>query len=262
MAFKRLISYGMTVPFFLGFGLILVLFHPVLIIFHAFGKGDLAMYWLNFALNRNAMIMAGMKYKLIFKDELPSDRPLIVISNHQGPFDITLIYEALARFKLKFIAKIELKRGIPSVSWVLRNLGSALIKRDDPRQSLTEIKAFGEKLEREKLAVLFFPEGTRAKDGVMKQFLAPGVISLLKASPSALIVPAVIDGSWEIFRYKGWPVPFGSKVTIKILDPIEPSQHEIKEITPLLESLLRAELEALRREQGEIATNTRNSPAS
>lgn len=239
----------MTIPFLSFFGLILVFFQPVFIIFHFFGKQDLVMYWLNYMLNRNAMLFAGMRFNLEFNDNLPSDRPLIVISNHQSPFDITLLYEALRRFKLKFIAKVELKYWIPSVSWVLRNLGSALIKRDDPRQSLAQIKAFGERLEREKLSVLLFPEGTRAKDGVMKKFLAPGIQALVKTSPSALIVPAVIDGSWKIFRHKCWPVPFGVRVQIKILNPIEASEYDIKELPAVLENIVRSELDLMRKQR-------------
>lgn len=236
----------MTIPFMLFFAAIIVILQPFFMLFHLFGKADSVMLLLNILLNRNLKIFAGMRCNVIFDDQLPSDRPIILVANHQSMFDIPMLYEIFARFKLKFIAKLELRHWIPSISWALRNLGSALIKRDDPRQSLSEIKAFGAGLEREKLAVLFFPEGTRARNGVMKKFLGAGIQALVKASPSALIVPAVIEGSWELLRYKFWPVPFGTHVTIKILPPVEPSKYDIKDLPGVLEDLIRAELDALR----------------
>ncbi len=250
VAFAGLISWGMTVPFVVAFVLILTLMHPVFLIAHAFGRSRESMQLLNFLLNRNLRILAGARYFQDFDDNLPSGRPLIVVSNHQSMFDIPLIYEVFGRFDLKFIAKVELKRGIPSVSWVLRNLGSALIKRDDARQSLSQIKSFGVRLEEQKLAVLIFPEGTRAKDGVMKPFLAPGLVALLKASPSALVVPMVLDGPWEIVRHRLFPVPFGKKVTLKVLAPVEPSKYDLKELPEILDARIRNELHAIRKADG------------
>ena len=61
----------------------------------------------------------------------------------------------------KFVSKIELGKGIPSVSYNLRHGGSVLIDRKDPRQSLTAIKDFGKYIEENNYAAVIFPEGTQ-----------------------------------------------------------------------------------------------------
>ena len=243
---QSILTYGTTVPMLLCFSLIFVCLHPLFIAAGFFGKADSVMYLLNFLTNRSLMYISGMRYSFHGRKDLPVGRPIIVVSNHQSMFDISLAYEAFAGHRLGFIAKIELGRGVPSVSWVLRNLGAALIKRDDARQSLSEIRRFGEQVEQERRAVLIFPEGTRARDGAMKKFLASGIMALLKAVPSALIVPVVIDGSWELVRYGCRPVPYGVRVTFKMLEPVEPSEWNLKELPGVLEERIRSELEALR----------------
>ena len=244
--FRKILSYGMTVPMLFSFALIYVGLHPLFILAHFFGKADSVMFLLNFLTNRSLIHLTGMKYRFVTRKDLPHGRPIIVVSNHQSMFDITLLYEAFRGFRLGFIAKIELGRGIPCVSWVLRNLGAALINRDDARQSVSEIRRFGRQVEEEQRAVLIFPEGTRARDGEMKKFLASGLLSLLKAVPSAVVVPVVIEGSWKIVQFRLWPIPYGTRVTLKILEPIEPSGHDLKQLPDIIETRIREELNSLR----------------
>ena len=256
---KSIVSYGISILYLSCFGLILVFMHPFFVIGHAIGHGDDVMHVLNVLLNRNLKYVAGMRLKLRFDQKLPRDRSIILVSNHQSMYDIPLSYEIFAPWKLKFIAKVELERWIPSISFVLRNLGSALIKREDARQSLGAIKEFGQRAERDKLSVLIFPEGTRARDGIMKPFLSAGLLALLKNMPSALIVPVVIDGSWELLRYRGFPTPYGTEVTYTVLDPLEPKDYELKKLPEIVEGLIRAELTRQRAEHS--GTNTQQDAA-
>src|SRR5690606_20818384 len=93
----------------------------------------------------------------------------------------------------KFISKIELGKGIPSVSYNLRHGGAALIDRKNPRQSLPAHMAFGDYIETSKRAAVIFPEGNRSKNGVPKPFQTKGLDILFKKIPSALIVPISIN---------------------------------------------------------------------
>ena len=93
-------------------------------------------------------------------------------------------------------------------------------------------------------AICIFPEGTRAKDGVMKEFNVAGVMALARTAPSAIIVPVAIDGSWELMRYGMRPVPFGVRVKCTVLAPIAPDEFPIKELSGVIEGRIRAVVDA------------------
>ena len=87
------------------------------------------------------------------------------------------------------------------------------------------IQKFGKTVEEHRYAACIFPEGTRARDGVMKEFNHAGLLALIRTTPSAVIVPVVIDGSWELMRYRMRPVPFGVRVRCTMLAPIYQNEH-------------------------------------
>ena len=83
-------------------------------------------------------------YKVENKQVIPKGKPIIFVANHQGLFDIIGLAWLLREFHPKFVSKIELGKGIPSVSYNLQHGGSVLIDRKDPRQALPELKKMGE----------------------------------------------------------------------------------------------------------------------
>lgn len=87
--------------------------------------------------------------------------------------------------------------------------------------------------------VCIFPEGTRARDGNMKEFKPAGVLTLLKVMPTALIVPVAITGAWELLRWNFIPVPWGRRITYTMLAPVEPSSMPTSDLVPYLEKLIR-----------------------
>jgi 1-acyl-sn-glycerol-3-phosphate acyltransferase len=121
----------------------------------------------------------------------------------------------------KFVSKIELGKGIPSVSYNLRHGGSALIDRKDSRQALTEIAKLGKYIEATNRSAVIFPEGTRSRNGHPKKFQPMGLKVLMKQSPSALLVPVSINNSWKILRYGKFPYGIGSHLTFQVHKPIE-----------------------------------------
>ncbi|GAA3571047.1 hypothetical protein GCM10022395_20790 [Snuella lapsa] len=121
----------------------------------------------------------------------------------------------------KFISKIELGKGIPSVSYNLRHGGAALIDRKNPRQSLPALMKFGEYLEKNKRSGVIFPEGTRSKNGKPKPFQTKGLEVLFKKTPSALIVPITINNSWKMLRYGKFPMGLGNHLKFTVHKPIE-----------------------------------------
>ena len=225
----------------------LALFMAVLLIFHVaqvlalpfgYAAHKRVVDYLNFCVLASLKVV-GARLDLRCEHELPADKPLIVVANHQSMYDIPMLGWMFRDHHPKYVAKIELARGVPSISYNLRHGGSALIDRSDARAAMRGIQKFGKQVEEHRYAACIFPEGTRARDGMMKEFNPAGLMMLMRAAPSATIVPVAIDGSWELMRYRMRPVPFGVRVRCTVLAPISPQEQSAKAVVSVVEDRIR-----------------------
>lgn len=225
---NAMMNWIVTIPYIVVFFAILVVFHPILLV--ASWVGSKAHKWaldrMNLAIILNIRFIAGASFRVIGAPHLPKNAAVILVSNHQSMYDIPMLMWLCRTRRVGFIAKKELGKWIPSISLSLRKLCSVLIDRKDANQALGAIRAFGEAKERTHGVAAIFPEGTRARDGVMKRFRTAGLKALLEAMPSAVIQPVAIRGNWELLRYNFFPVPFGTSVSIEFLAPIVRGEGE------------------------------------
>lgn len=218
---EKIISYPISVIYYLVFGLLLVIFHPIQwVCFNVFGyqAHKRSVDFLNGGIVSSALIL-GTTHKFTGLEKVPSGVPLIIVSNHQSLNDIPPIIWFMRKFHPKFVAKIELGKGIPSVSYNLRHGGSVLIDRKDPRQSMPAMKQMAEYIEKHNRTAVLFPEGTRSKTGVPKKFSENGLKILCKFAPSAYIVPISINNSWKMVKYGFFPLGLGNRLTFTIQEP-------------------------------------------
>jgi len=227
MKIARVLGWCITIPYTLIFFLILCAFHLPQLLAMLFGSRaqKFILDLMNLMLIWNIRLITGASFRYIGRPTLPSGRPVIIVSNHQSMYDIPMIMWACRAREVGFIAKKELGRWIPSISLALRHLGSVLIDRKDGKGSIRAIAAFGAEKERVKQVAAIFPEGTRARDGVMREFKPSGLLALFRSMPTALIQPVAIRGNWELLRYNFLPVPWGTHIEIEFLEPLEPSSY-------------------------------------
>jgi len=197
-ALKKIISYPLSVLHYLIFGLAIVIFHPIQWIALKIGyqAHKKSVDGLVFFLMASIYVL-GYRIRYINKHKLPEGVPLIFVSNHQSLNDVTVLGWFLRKYHPKYVSKIELGKGIPSISFNLRHGGSVLIDRKDAKQSIGAIMKFGEYLESTKRSAIIFPEGTRSKDGVPKRFSENGLKMLVKKTPSGYVVPITINNFLE-----------------------------------------------------------------
>ncbi|TLP75868.1 1-acyl-sn-glycerol-3-phosphate acyltransferase [Maribacter sp. ACAM166] len=234
---QKLISYTITPIFFVAFGLCLLIFHPIQwLTFKIFGYQGLkqTVSVLNLFLMRSTNIL-GTTYRFTNNHELPVNRPLIIVTNHQSMYDISPIIWYLRKHHTKFVSKKELGKGIPSVSFNLVHGGSALIDRNDGKSALKEIGKLGNYIEKHNRSAVIFPEGTRSRDGHPKPFKPMGLKMLLKNAPSALVVPISINNSWKLVRYGQFPMGLGAKISFDVQQPIE-NQGNLDELISQIEA--------------------------
>ena len=229
---QLILGYLFTPLYYLWFGLALGLFHPIQVLSWHLGGYEAhkkSVGILNYFLVKGLWIL-GARIRFEGFELLPKDRPLVVAANHQSIFDIQAFVYGFNAWHPKFVSKIELGKGIPSISYNLRRSGSALIDRSKGSQAIREIVRLGRYVEANNYAVCIYPEGTRSRDGRVKPFQSAGVKSLLKAAPSALLVPFVIEGHSDLMKKGYFPLLFGQKLTYRVLPPLEPGKREAEEL--------------------------------
>ncbi len=229
---EKIFSYPVSAVYYLCFGLILVVFHPIQwICLNLFGyqAHKKSVDYLNFCLLKCTNLL-GTTYLFHNRNAIPKGVPIIFVANHQSLYDIIAIIWFLRRFHPKFVSKKELGKGIPSVSYNLRHGGSVLIDRKDPKQAIPTIKGLSEYIEMHRRSAVIFPEGTRSKDGNPKEFAQSGLKILCKYAPSAYVVPITINNSWKIVKYGFFPLGLGNRLTFTVHTPLSVQDLPFDEI--------------------------------
>jgi 1-acyl-sn-glycerol-3-phosphate acyltransferase len=148
----------------------------------------------------------------------------LVVSNHQSTADVAILPWALRSLNLKFVAKEQLGRYIPTVSMALRHWGSALISRDGTRQDFARMKMMARQLEYWNGSAVVFPEGTRSRNGRLLPYKAAAVRIVAKES-GLPILPVAIDGTHVASDLTGFARRMaGARGTLTIGTPIPPEE--------------------------------------
>lgn len=238
----HILSYPVTVIFYLLFSLILLIMHPIQwVCFNVFGyqAHKKSVDTLNFLILVCLRVL-GTSYKIKKPKNLPKNASIIFVSNHQSLWDIPPLIWHLRKFHPKFVSKIELGKGIPSVSYNLRHGGAVLINRKNPRQALTAMLKYANYLTENNRSSVIFPEGTRSKTGEPKRFQRKGLELLLKKMPDAYVVPITINNSWKLQRYGMFPMPLGVRIKYELHPVLKISDFEIETLIDTVETQVKS----------------------
>ena len=227
---KNIIDYLLTIIYLIHFGLCLLFFHVIQsIAFNVFGKKahKISVDWLNFFLTYG-LYLTGAHVSLKNLASLPDNRPIIFVANHQSTFDIPALIWFLRKYHPRFVSKIELAKGVPSISYNLRKSGAALINRKDGKQAITEIARLGKLIQDEKSSAIIFPEGTRGEPNLSKAFKA-GVALVLIDNPHIPYVPIYLKSMGKAMpKGDNLIVPHDSAIVYGT--PVKISSNNVTEI--------------------------------
>ncbi len=172
-------------------------------------------------------------------DTIPENTTIIFVANHQSLFDIPPMIWSLRKHHPKFVSKIELGKGIPSVSFNLKHGGAALINRKDPAQALRELENFGKRIHDNTWSAVIFPEGTRSRDGKPKKFSLNGIKMMVKYNPEAYIVPISINNSWRVYKYGKFPLGMFNRITVETHKPIPLKNANLETVFDEMETTIK-----------------------
>ncbi len=178
-------------------------------------------YWLHWLIAGSAFrTLFGMQ--IIGRDNLVTEGPVLVASNHQSFLDPPLVGN-LYKTEMIFLARKTLFRGY--FKWLYPRLNAIPVDQDRP--DMTSLKTIIRKL-REGHRVLVFPEGARTLDGEIGE-AAPG-IGLIAVKSGAVIQPIRISGARDA-------LPRGSgrirlcRITVSVGPAIRLTPDELKNAT-------------------------------
>ena len=241
---KKFLGYFLSPIAILAFILVICIFHPIQWLSYKLGGYSAhkkSVDILNLCLTSTAYILFN-NITFINNQNLPIGRSIVFVANHQSLFDIPPLIWYLRKYHAKFISKVELTKGIPSISFNLKYGGGANINRKDPRQSITELIKFAGRMKDNNWSAVIFPEGTRSVNGHVKTFQSAGIATILKKCPDALIVPIAIKNSWRMIQYGLYPMNTFTPMTWEVLEPIEPGSIPADELVLIAEKRIKEKL--------------------
>ncbi len=154
---------------------------------------------------RGILTAAGVKVKVQGLENLRTDSPQILASNHQGYFDIFTLFAHIP-IRFGWLTKKELFQ-IPIFGYAMKRFGNIRIDRSNREKALKSLKVAAQEI-KEGNSIMMFPEGTRSPDGKIQPF-KKGCYYLAEASGVA-VVPISISGSFEIMPKKHFLVTPGT----------------------------------------------------
>jgi len=139
----------------------------------------------------------------------------VIVVNHQSQYDIFVIYGWLG-IDFKWVMKQELRK-VPGLGIGCEKVGHIFIDRTNHEKAVASLKAAKEKIVNG-TSVIFFPEGTRSKDGSLGAF-KKGAFKMA-VDLKLPILPITIVGTKEILPSNSTDL-FPGEALMKIHEPID-----------------------------------------
>ena len=168
--------------------------------------------------------IALCRVNVVKKVKLDPKQSYIFVPNHQGAFDIFLIYGYLG-VNIKWVQKQELRK-IPFVGKASEMAGHVFVDQTSLKSMKETIHKAEEQIT-DGVSMTIFPEGARTRDGKMLEFKK--TFAILSKELNVEVIPFGIKGAYEAFPTgKNFPRP--SKVEINFFEGIDPQGKTYDEI--------------------------------
>ncbi|MBP5772164.1 MAG: 1-acyl-sn-glycerol-3-phosphate acyltransferase [Bacteroidaceae bacterium] len=153
------------------------------------------------------------------REHMDPRQSYIIIPNHQGAFDIFLVYGFLGRH-FKWMMKKEL-RDMPLIGKACESAGFIFVDQKGGPKALSETHARARAVLQDGMSLVVFPEGARTWDGRMRRFKR-GAFQLADELQLPLL-PVTINGSFDVLpRSRGMNFVTWHPLSLTIHTPIQP----------------------------------------
>jgi 1-acyl-sn-glycerol-3-phosphate acyltransferase len=180
------------------------------------GKASFWAYWPPCIWSKLMCRIPLLQVDVIGREKLQKGTSYVFVANHQGPYDIFLIYGYLGH-SFRWLMKKELRR-IPLIGRACEKAGHIMVDKSGPK-AIARTQALARETLKGGISIVVFPEGSRTFTGCMASFRrGPFMLGHQLRLP---IVPVTIDGSFDVLpRQKGFNFLTRHKLRLVIHDPI------------------------------------------
>lgn len=169
------------------------------------------------------------RVKVVGRHHLDARRSYVIAANHQSLFDILVVYGWL-EMDFKWIMKKEL-RNIPIMGLACEKIGHIIVDRSNTEAALAAINAAKKNIT-QGTSVIFFPEGTRSRNGRLGAFKKGAFrLALDLRLP---VLPVTISGTKTILPPDGLNLMPG-QAALTFHPPIDVSELHLEDIPALME---------------------------
>jgi 1-acyl-sn-glycerol-3-phosphate acyltransferase len=191
-----------------------------------------------------------LSVKVEGRENLERDHSYVFVANHQGAFDIFLIYGFLGR-NFKWMMKRQLRQ-VPFVGFACERSHQIFVDKRGPSKIRKTYEDAREIL-KEGYSVTVFPEGARTFTGHMATF-KKGAFALADELQLP-VVPLTINGSFQVLpRMRGFNFVNWHPLSLTIHQPIYPTGQGAENVEATLRQAYDSVMSALEPEfQGFVA---------
>ena len=180
-------------------------------------------------------------------DEVPTDRKMMFVCNHQHDFDPAVIWSVFPENNIGFIGKKEIYKTMPLIAKVMHKLYGLPIDRENNREAAKTIIEAIRYIKNDKASIAIFPEGYVSPKCDLLPFRNGAFKIALKAN--APIVVCVLNGTRKIPKRMIWR---RSEVDFRIIDVLYPEDYEgmnTNEIGDKIHALMETALTEIKNKQ-------------
>ncbi len=181
------------------------------------------------------------------QENIPKYENVVFIGNHQGIFDVIMVL-AYVKGPTLFIAKEELKKFPVYGKWI-ENMGSLFLDRMDAREGLRVINEAAQRIKKDDMDGVIYPEGTRSRSNNMAEFQKGSFKLAQKAG--VRVVPFAVDDTFKVLESGG--INLGIPVYLNFLPPVDVTnltKEEGRVIHHKVQQMVQDELNNMREERG------------
>ncbi|MCB0346046.1 MAG: 1-acyl-sn-glycerol-3-phosphate acyltransferase [Bdellovibrionales bacterium] len=181
---------------------------------------------------RFMLALLGVKFRIEHGELLRDRTARVLIFNHQSALDLFWV-PLIAPPGSFIVAKKELKY-VPGFNIAIWGSKSIFIDRKDHEKAIESLRNVAQRLVEDRATVIMAPEGTRTRDGAMREFKkGPFRIAMEARVP---VYPVVVSGAYALLP-RGETRPAKGELLVRCLPPIKTDEWTMDDLDLRIEEV-------------------------